>query len=164
MKQHVQDFSTQNDLSYRQPVSSDSNPCWTLVVEDDEAVLSLMGEFLNIHGYNVMLARDGAQAISWINYQKPDLILMDLHLPVMDGLSAIKQIRADKDLQLIPIIVMTGDTDKNLKEAVMEAGYSYFMNKPIDLDALERVLQQCLYARETMLRLVERRMIKSASN
>jgi CheY-like chemotaxis protein len=134
---------------------------WTLVVDDNEAVLALMSEFLNMKGFNVMLARDGLQAISWINYQQPDLILMDLHLPVLDGLSAIKQIRQDKTLQLVPIIVMTGDRDADLRQAVDEAGYSYYMNKPIDLENLELVLQQCLYARRVMLQLLKHNFSES---
>ncbi|MDZ7962160.1 MAG: GAF domain-containing protein [Aulosira sp. DedQUE10] len=117
-----------------------------LLVEDNEANISTVSSYLRAKGYRIMLANNGQQAIDLATTQQPDLILMDIQMPLMDGLEAIRQIRLNPNLVDIPIVAltalaMTGDRDRTL-----EAGANDYLSKPVKLKQLAATIQQMLIA------------------
>lgn len=118
-----------------------------LVVEDNEASRDVLARRLERHGYRVLLAVDGRQAVTAARTQLPDLILMDLGLPVLDGWDATRQLKADARTRHIPIIVlsahaMTGDRDRALA-----AGGDDFDTKPIRFQTLLGKIEALLNAK-----------------
>jgi two-component system, cell cycle response regulator DivK len=112
-----------------------------LVVEDIELNSDLLAQILE-DSYNVLLARDGAEGVRLADERKPDMILMDISLPVIDGYEATRQIRAASPE--VPIIglsahAMAGDAEKALR-----AGCTDYMTKPVDEGLLLEKLKQCL--------------------
>lgn len=114
-----------------------------LIVEDYEDTRSLMRFLLEGFGYQVFEATDGRQAIAAVQEHHPDLVLMDLSMPVMDGLEATQLIRKSTDGVNIPIIAVTAYGDSYYRKAI-EAGCDDLINKPLDFDNLEPVLAQYL--------------------
>jgi|SRR5688500_6579249 len=118
-------------------------PRVVLIVEDYEDTRSFMKIILESYGYEVIEAANGLEAIESLKHHFPDLILMDISMPIMDGLAATKKIRKFKQATEIPIIAVTAHGNY-LYEKAIEAGCNDLISKPIDLDSLEPVLQQYL--------------------
>ncbi len=78
-----------------------------LIVEDEEIMLDLLQRKLKTHGYEVLVARDGEEGLKSIKEEKPDLIIMDLVMPKMDGFMVMEEIQKDEDLKKIPLIVVS---------------------------------------------------------
>ncbi|MHC5740517.1 MAG: GAF domain-containing protein [Nostoc sp.] len=117
-----------------------------LLAEDNEANISTVSSYLKAKGYRIVLAQNGQEAIDVAKTRHPDLILMDIQMPGMDGLEAMRQIRLDSNLVDIPIVAltalaMTGDRDRCLK-----AGANDYLSKPIKLKQLAINIQQLLNA------------------
>jgi len=114
-----------------------------LLAEDNEANIITISSYLEAKGYRLIVARDGQQAIDLVRSQNPDLVLMDIQMPKVDGLEAIKWIRSNHstDLQIVAItaLAMTGDREKCL-----EAGANDYLSKPIKLKQLATIIQQIL--------------------
>ena len=119
-----------------------------LLVEDNEMNLDMLSRRLTRAGYELVIATDGAQAILKAQTEAPDLILMDLGLPVLDGWEATRQLKADPETQTIPIIALTAHVMSGTRESALQAGCNDFDTKPIDLVRLlakiEVALQQAL--------------------
>ena len=107
-----------------------------LIADDSPEALSLLNETLAQDGYTVLVAMNGEQAISIANQMIPDIILMDIIMPGMDGVEACKKIKENTELTDIPIIFMTGLSDKEYVLLSLEAGGVDHINKPIQLDEL----------------------------
>lgn len=116
-----------------------------LVVEDYEDTRDFMKFLLESYGYQVVEAADGIEAIDQVKQQHPDLVLMDLSLPMVDGLTATRAIREFCSLAAVPIIAVTAFGKSYYKKA-MEAGCNDLIDKPIDFDTLEPILNQYLAA------------------
>jgi CheY-like chemotaxis protein len=114
-----------------------------LIVEDYEDTRIFMKYLLESYGYQVIEAADGLEAIETIKHHFPDLILMDIGMPVMDGLTATKTIRKFKQGAEVPIIAVTAH-GKMLYTKAIEAGCNDLIEKPIDFDQFETVLNQYL--------------------
>ncbi|HEY8561499.1 MAG TPA: response regulator [Pyrinomonadaceae bacterium] len=115
-----------------------------LVVEDYEDIRSFLKYLLEEKGYQVCEARDGIEAFDRFKQMHPDLILMDISLPEVDGLTATKAIRAlEVDGENIPIIAVTAFGKLYYKKA-MEAGCNELIDKPVDFDELVPVINQYL--------------------
>ena len=114
-----------------------------LIVEDYEDTRSFMKFVVESYGYRVIEAGDGAEAIDRFKEFHPDLILMDISLPKVDGLAATKTIRKCDDSGKVPIIAVTAFGKSFYKQA-MEAGCNDLLNKPVDFDVLEPVMHQYL--------------------
>ena len=115
-----------------------------LIVEDYEDTRFLMKFLLETYGYRVSEAGDGQQAVDSFKNEHPDLILMDISMPVLDGLAATRKIRQLNPLEKIPIIAVTAHGDIYYDRA-LEAGCDDLISKPLDYDKLESVLQQHLH-------------------
>lgn len=114
-----------------------------LIAEDYADTRSFMKFLLEGYGYQVMEATDGQEAVRKAKDQRPDLILMDVAMPVMDGLTATRLIREFDGMSKLPIIAVTAYGQSFYRQA-MEAGCDDLINKPLDFDSLEPVLHQYL--------------------
>lgn len=114
-----------------------------LVVEDYDDVRSLMKLLLESYGYQVTEAIDGIEAIECIREPFPDLILMDISMPRMDGLAATKAIRKLDGASEIPIIAVTAFGNQYYERAI-EAGCNTLINKPVDFENIKLLLNQYL--------------------
>ena len=103
-----------------------------LVIEDNELNMKLVRELLQIEGYNIFEATDAETGLNMTREHHPDLILMDIQLPGMDGLYAAKLIKEDPSLKDIPIVALTAYAMKGDKEKALEAGCSGYISKPIN--------------------------------
>ncbi len=115
-----------------------------LVVEDNPDNRILISDLLSSLDYEVVIAVDGEEGVKAAADNTPDLILMDLSLPVIDGWTATTQIKENKDLQHIPIIALTAHAMLGDRERAIEAGCDDYIPKPIDLRELVNKLRQYL--------------------
>jgi CheY-like chemotaxis protein len=115
---------------------TDGSGTTLLVVEDNEASRDALARRLERHGYTVLLAMDGREAVSAARAQLPDLILMDLGLPVLDGWDATRQLKADARTRHIPIIVLSAHAMTSDRDRALAAGGDDFDTKPIRFRAL----------------------------
>ena len=114
-----------------------------LIVEDYEDAREFMKFLLETYGYQVIEAADGIEAVDKVKQQHPDLVLMDISLPMVDGLTATRAIREFDEKAKLPIIAVTA-FGKNYYTRAMEAGCNDLIDKPIDFDVLEPILHQYL--------------------
>ncbi|MFC1528406.1 response regulator [Candidatus Latescibacterota bacterium] len=113
-----------------------------LIVEDNEMNLTLIRDLLQMSGYSTFEAGDGKQATEIAQEKYPDLILMDIHLPIMDGLEATRILKNDDATKNIPIVALTASVMKNDKEKIHEAGCDGYIPKPIEIEKfLEKVAE-----------------------
>ena len=117
-----------------------------LLVEDFEDSRFSLSKLLEFEGYEVLEAGDGAQAIDLAINSKPDLILMDLSLPIIDGLSATKQIRQHESMTTIPIIALSAHDLLDFQSKARDAGCTDYVTKPVDFGALISMLSKYLPA------------------
>lgn len=113
-----------------------------LVVEDFEDSRHIMRRLLEMSGYRVVEAVNGRDAVELARRECPDLILMDLSLPVMDGISATRYIRALEPLCEVPIIAVSAHDTDDFYEAARAAGCNEYVTKPLDYDRLDNLLGQ----------------------
>jgi two-component system, cell cycle response regulator DivK len=107
-----------------------------LLVEDNELNRDMLSRRLIRNGFDVALAVDGLESILLAKTEKPDLILMDMSLPVMDGWEATMKLKADADTQNIPVIALTAHAMGDDKQKAMKAGCDDYDTKPIELSRL----------------------------
>jgi CheY-like chemotaxis protein len=116
-----------------------------LLVEDNDNNRDMLTRRLRKKGYEVVIAMDGMQACALARSERPDLILMDLHLPIMDGWEASNQLKADPATQDIPIIALTADAMSGDRELALEAGCDDYDTKPIELQRLLEKIETLLH-------------------
>ena len=107
-----------------------------LLVEDNEMNRDMLSRRLERKGYMVVIAVDGQQAIDFAAAEKPDLILMDMSLPVLDGWEATRQVKADERTKHIPIIALTAHAMQGDEQKAKDAGCDDYDVKPIELPRL----------------------------
>ncbi|MEW5959826.1 MAG: response regulator, partial [Chloroflexota bacterium] len=116
-----------------------------LLAEDQDNISEFLVDYLtNRQGYRVTVVRNGLEALAQARVQKPDLILMDIQMPEMDGLEATRRLRANPDLAETPIIAVTALAMPGDRERCLEAGVNAYLSKPIHLPELEQVIGTCL--------------------
>jgi two-component system, cell cycle response regulator DivK len=119
-----------------------------LVIEDNEQNLYLVRFILEQRDYEVFAAMDGRSGIEMAALLKPDLILLDIQLPVMDGYAVAHNLRQNPDLANTPIVAVTSYAMSGDREKVMEAGCNGYIEKPIDPDTFVAVVEQHLIMRD----------------
>jgi CheY-like chemotaxis protein len=112
-----------------------------LVVEDHAEIRAMMKILIRGHGYRVVEARDGYEAIEQATECEPDLILMDLMMPIMDGLTATRIIRENAALKDVPILAVTA-YGKIYRDQALEVGFDAVISKPLDFSALDHLLSR----------------------
>jgi two-component system cell cycle response regulator DivK len=121
------------------------DPYTILVAEDFDDTRVLLKRVLLTSGYRVVEAVNGREAVEYVKQDCPDLILMDLNMPEMDGLEATEQIRECRELcKDVVILAITAYDTYGMKEAALEAGCDGYLTKPIDFDRLEMILGRLL--------------------
>ena len=122
----------------------DSRDRTVLVVEDDEDARFLMRLELERLGYLVIEAEDGEKAVEIAERERPDIILMDLTLPVMDGITATEKIRSMDGLGGIPVIAVTAHQETDFREEAKTAGFNAYVTKPIEIPWLDELIRGLL--------------------
>lgn len=107
-----------------------------LLVEDNEMNRDMLSRRLIRKGYTVVMALDGAEGVTMAATEKPDLILMDMSLPVIDGWEATRQIKANPETQSIPVVALTAHAMSSDRDQALAAGCDDYDTKPIDLARL----------------------------
>ncbi len=115
-----------------------------LIVEDNELNLEMLSRRLQHKGYEVITAVDGQQGIDLAQTATPDLILMDMSLPLIDGWEATRRLKADAKTRSIPVIALTAHAMLGDREKALEAGCNDYETKPIDLPQLLKKMQSLL--------------------
>lgn len=119
-----------------------------LLVEDSLTDIDTLLNYLEARGYHLTCTHNGQDAITLTQTEAPDLILMDIHLPILDGLEAIRQIRQQPDLCQIPIIALTALAMESDRERCLAAGANLYISKPVKLKhldgAIRKLLAQCI--------------------
>lgn len=115
-----------------------------LVIEDNEQNMYLMTFLLKHHGYEVIQARDGKEGLKLATKNIPDLILLDIQLPVMDGYTVAREIRKNEDLKEIPIIAVTSYAMAGDREKGITSGCNGYIEKPIKPDTFVAEINQYL--------------------
>jgi len=115
-----------------------------LVVEDSEDNREILRYVLRASGYGVLEAVNGQQAVSICREKHPDLILMDLSMPVLDGYGAAQQIRELDHLDKIPIIAVSAHATMDYRAKALAGGFNDYLTKPIDFSQLETLLHRYL--------------------
>jgi two-component system cell cycle response regulator DivK len=117
-----------------------------LIVEDNEKNLKLFKLILDSNGYESLVARNGEEGIQVAEEQNPDLILMDIQMPVLGGVDAMRAIKANEKTKTIPVIATTAYAMKGDKELFLDFGFEAYISKPIRikefLDIIENVLRR----------------------
>jgi two-component system cell cycle response regulator DivK len=104
-----------------------------LIVEDDKANLKLFSELVSSNGYRVIEAGNGIEAVEMAKSEEPDLVLMDIQLPGMDGITALKKIQEIPRQKVIPFIALTGYAMKGDIERFLSQGFAAHISKPINI-------------------------------
>src|SRR5262245_64573991 len=115
-----------------------------LLVEDNDMNRDLIAQYLGHYGYEVLIAREGSAAVELARATTPDLILMDISLPVLDGWEATRQIKAAPETERIPVIALTAHAMAGDREKAIGAGCDDFDTKPVDFARLVEKIEALL--------------------
>lgn len=113
-----------------------------LIADDNEMNRSLIVALLQRKGHEVLEAEDGAQAVKLAKGHIPDLIIMDIQMPVLDGVTALRMLRADESVKKIPVIAVTSYAMKGDKERFLNAGFDSYISKPINIKEVAKFIEQ----------------------
>ena len=111
-----------------------------LIADDNEINLSTVCDYLLAHGFRVIQARNGLEAVQAVRNHNPELVLMDIQMPVMDGIDAIKSLRADRSFVSIPILALTSRAMIGDQDRCIEAGADEYLSKPVHLKQLVKII------------------------
>ena len=117
-----------------------------LLVEDNELNRDMLSRRLARKGYDVLLAEDGAKGVAAAAAERPDLVLMDMSLPVLDGWEATRLLKAAPETRSIPVIALTAHAMSSDREKALEAGCDDYDTKPIELPRLLEKIERLLRA------------------
>ncbi len=117
-----------------------------LLVEDHEEIWDFLSRRLRRKGYDVVVANDGRAGVDAARAGRPDLILMDVNLPVLDGYSAVRELRADDATRAIPVIALTAHAMTGDRDKAIAAGCTDYHPKPIDFSRLLEQIEAALAA------------------
>jgi len=117
-----------------------------LIVEDNDKNMKLARDVLQAKGYRTLEAVSGEEGVKLAREKKPDLVLMDIQLPGINGIEAFRQIRADEKTRGIPVVALTASVTPTDRSAITAAGFDAFLGKPIDLkeflDTVKRLVER----------------------
>lgn len=115
-----------------------------LLIDDDREIQKCLTVRLRAAGYEVAVASNGRQGIDATRLQKPDVILLDMLMPVMDGLTTLQELRLTKDGQAIPVIALTANVVEQTRKQAYDLGADYFLEKPYESARLIHAVESAL--------------------
>ncbi|MBW3589061.1 MAG: response regulator [Actinobacteria bacterium] len=115
-----------------------------LVVDDDQSIQRVLVQTLELEGYEVATASDGVEALETLAGQLPDVVILDVMMPKLDGLDVLKRMRADERTQTVPVILLTARSSQEDIWEGWQSGVDYYMTKPFDVEELLRFLSHVL--------------------
>jgi CheY-like chemotaxis protein len=118
-----------------------------LVIEDNPLNMKLFVSLLRLDGYEIATADQAENGLLLAHQQVPDLVLMDVQLPGMDGLTATRRMKADPVLQHVPVVALTADAMPGDREKAMDAGCTGYITKPIDTRSFRKTVAEYLSQR-----------------
>ncbi len=115
-----------------------------LIAEDSSVILNLTKKILELQNYKILIAKNGGEVLKQVEKQKIDAILMDLNIPVKNGMECTREIRAheNKEIAQIPIIAVTGNANNYSMEDFKEVGINAYLPKPLDFDMLVQTVKE----------------------
>ena len=123
---------------------SESGQIKILCVDDDPLILQMLGDILRLRGYTVLTAPDGEACLDAAARERPDLILLDVMMPGIDGFEVCRLLKADADLRSIPIVILTAMSDTQVSARAFEAGAVLALQKTADTKAVFRTIEAAL--------------------
>ncbi len=108
-----------------------------LVADDKASSRELVRTVLASQGYEVSEAADGREALAMIRSERPDLVLLDLHMPALDGFGVVSELRADPSFRNIPVVALTASAMSGDREKALSAGFTSYIAKPVSLSFLK---------------------------
>jgi CheY-like chemotaxis protein len=118
--------------------------CRILIAEDFEENRTALTLILKYAGFDVIEVENGRQAVDAVRQEEPDLVLMDVTLPVIDGLEATREIRSDEKFERLPIIILSAHDSDEIRRQAAEAGGSEYLSKPFEIAELKKLIEGCL--------------------
>ncbi len=115
-----------------------------LIIDDDEIMVEIVSEVLADEGHEVRSAADGQQGLDAVAFRAPDLIVLDMNMPVLDGYEVANRLRTQPADRRIPILALTGDSTPAAIQAIRDAGCDALVTKPFDVDTLIDSVRQVL--------------------
>ncbi len=115
-----------------------------LIVEDNEKNLKLFSVIIKSLGYEILTAMNGEEGVNMAKDRLPDLILMDIQMPVIDGITALNMLKSDERTKNIPVIALTSYAMAGDKEKFLGLGFSNYISKPIDKDGFIKAIENIL--------------------
>lgn len=145
-------YETSRNLNFEKPkdAGAPASSRLILVVDDELDNLVMLSLELQQSGYRVLTAANGDEAFKIASVARPDLILMDIAMPVMDGLGATRNIRAEESLSRIPIIALTAFATEGFRQSAYEVEIDGYLTKPIDFDRLHYLMSGLLARAEEL--------------
>lgn len=117
-----------------------------LVIDDDPDIRGLLSTYFQGQGHQVFSAEDGAHGIGMAVQRQPDVVILDIDMPVLDGHSTLRVIQSNPQISGIPVVVLTAHHNPQIEETMRKAGCAGFVSKPFDLDQLGRTVTNSLEA------------------
>ena len=115
-----------------------------LIAEDNAVNRELLRELLELRGYTVLEACDGQEALQMIEQAQPELLLLDIGMPVMDGFAVIKRIRENPRLAKLPVVAVTAYAMRGDQERILSSGFDGYLSKPVNPSSLAQELDRVL--------------------
>lgn len=115
-----------------------------IIVEDDESTRDVFRTFLEFNGYRVLEATDGEEGLSLIREHLPDVVLLDLMLPGMDGKTVAAELKLNSRTAAVPLVIVTASADEHTRQWAVHLGCDGFIEKPVDLRALKAAVDRCI--------------------
>jgi two-component system cell cycle response regulator len=120
-----------------------------LVAEDNAVNRELLRELLELRGYTVLEACDGQEALETIEQTHPELLLLDIGMPVLDGFAVVRKIRENPGLARLPVVAVTAYAMRGDRERILSSGFDGYLSKPVDPSSLTKELDRLLAKRDT---------------
>ena len=119
-----------------------------LIADDSHSFLMYMGIILKRMGFTVIPAENGLEALRFLKLVEPDIVMFDVALEKMDGITLLKHIKEDKETSRIPVVIVSADSTKETLHTCRELGCAWFVAKPVKVDKIHEALEQCLFSQQ----------------
>jgi CheY-like chemotaxis protein len=127
------------------PIDPNASRPTILLIEDTREVVMMLVDYLEMTGFKMVTAQDGIDGLEQAKLSHPDLILMDIQMPRMDGFEATQKLRSDPEVKDVPIIALTALAMPNDRQRCLDAGMDEYISKPVNLKTLAKTIQKLLF-------------------